>query len=566
MTGLSRVVLRAALAVLCVGNTLGAPRRATTIYVDGAAGSDAWSGLCATWDGDACGPKATIQAGIDAAENGDTVIIADGTYTGTGNRDLTFGGRLITVRSANGPENCIINCQGSVLDPHRGFDFGNGETRAAVLDGVTVANGYVYYDNGGAISCLDSSPSIVNCVFANDTVSIGSGAGCYSSGGSPLISACRFDDCDNESDGWYDVYGGGIYCIGGAPEVVDNFFIGCHFDVFCTSGGGAIACKDATIVIRGNTMVKCGGHGAGGAIWAYNCQVDIRQNTIMNCGGYHYGGGIALWNSNGQIFQNLIADNMVDHMRGGGLYICGGSVDIVACTIANNFLDSPDGEGGGVCAYSAAVVKIRNSILWGNRVTYRDEQIFLADSAVATASYCDIEDGWAGNGNIAYDPDFFDADGPDNDPYTWADNDYRLYAYSPCIDAGSNVLPLRDVYDLDADGCVTDPWPVDLEGHARYHDDPVRPDTGQGAAPIVDLGCYERLADATLPPGPCPGDMNCDGVVGYGDIDPLVLALAGSAAYQAVYPDCEWLSADCNNDGTVNYTDIDVFIALLTGP
>ena len=53
----------------------------------------------------------TIQAGMDAAMNGDEVVVADGIYTGDGNRDLDFGGKLITVRSANGPDNCIIDCE-----------------------------------------------------------------------------------------------------------------------------------------------------------------------------------------------------------------------------------------------------------------------------------------------------------------------------------------------------------------------------------------------------------------------------------------------------------------------
>ena len=61
------------------------------------------------------------------------------------------------------------------------------------------------------------------------------------------------------------------------------------------------------------------------------------------------------------------------------------------------------------------------------------------------------------------------------------------------------------------------------------------------------------------------GDLNCDGVVNYGDIDPFVLALTGQAAYEAWYPNCRWLNADCNNDGTVDYADIDAFVAVLSG-
>ena len=71
----------------------------------------------------------------------------------------------------------------------------------------------------------------------------------------------------------------------------------------------------------------------------------------------------------------------------------------------------------------------------------------------------------------------------------------------------------------------------------------------------------------TCTPTPCycRGDMNCDGVINYGDINPFVLALNGYPEYHAQYPNCDYLNADCNADGYVSYADINPFVQLLSG-
>ncbi len=59
------------------------------------------------------------------------------------------------------------------------------------------------------------------------------------------------------------------------------------------------------------------------------------------------------------------------------------------------------------------------------------------------------------------------------------------------------------------------------------------------------------------------GDLNCDGVVDFDDINPFVLALVNPAGYEAHYPACSWLNADINRDGLVNFDDINPFVACL---
>src|SRR5579864_9486179 len=81
------------------------------------------------------GDQATIQAAIDAAVNGDTVLVSDGTYT----ENIDFKGKAITVKSLNGASVTIIdgNAVNTVVT------FQSQETAASVLDGFTIRNGAI---------------------------------------------------------------------------------------------------------------------------------------------------------------------------------------------------------------------------------------------------------------------------------------------------------------------------------------------------------------------------------------------------------------------------------------
>ena len=150
------------------------------------------------------GEYKTIQAGIDAASSGDTVIVADGIYTGEGNRDIDFKGKGITVMSKFGPQNCVIDCQGIDTEPHRGFYLHCGEDANSVIDGFTITGGWAY--GGGAIKCVEVSPTIANCIIKSNTaMSRGGGISC--SGGSPTISDCTISSNSARWEG----LGGGVY-------------------------------------------------------------------------------------------------------------------------------------------------------------------------------------------------------------------------------------------------------------------------------------------------------------------------------------------------------------------
>ena len=224
----------------------------------------------------------TIQSAIDAAADGDSVIIADGLYTGMGNRNLTFAGKAITVRSANGPANCIIDCQASPEHPARGFHFNSGETSASVLDGLTITGGDTLPGaiadqfNGGAILCNNfSSPTVKNCAITGNNAACWGGSFCCTNA-SPMVVNCSFIDNTVGDDGgaffaWLDSH----------PTLVNCLFAG----NVSTSTGGAIT----TFGGGASTIINCtitdNEAPWGGGIYGFNTTVInsiVWNNTASN--------------------------------------------------------------------------------------------------------------------------------------------------------------------------------------------------------------------------------------------------------------------------------------------
>jgi hypothetical protein len=144
---------------------------------------------------DGSGEYPTIQAAIDASVDGDTIELLDGTFFGDGNRDLHTDGKAITLRSQSGnAETCVIDCQGSAANPHRGFLFDAGETNATVVAGLGIRGGYAG-ENGGGICALACAPTIRGCVFRENTARESGGgialSSVYDPGLQPLMERCR---------------------------------------------------------------------------------------------------------------------------------------------------------------------------------------------------------------------------------------------------------------------------------------------------------------------------------------------------------------------------------------
>jgi hypothetical protein len=123
----------------------------------------------------------TIQAGINAANNGDTVLVAPGKYV----ENITFSGKAITVTSAKGSKVTVID--GNAAAPVAAFI--TKEDTHSVLNGFTLQNGvgtFAFGYEGGGISISNASPTVTNNVIENNTASSGGGIG--SSFGSPAIT------------------------------------------------------------------------------------------------------------------------------------------------------------------------------------------------------------------------------------------------------------------------------------------------------------------------------------------------------------------------------------------
>lgn len=117
---------------------------------------------------DGMGDFATIQEAIDGANNGDTILLTDGTFGGTGNTNVSFFGKAVTVRSLHGnPRNCIVDCEGVA----RGFRFAAGEGHDSQLAWITIRNGS--YGSGAGVYVSSSSPTIHGVIFENNSAQTG---------------------------------------------------------------------------------------------------------------------------------------------------------------------------------------------------------------------------------------------------------------------------------------------------------------------------------------------------------------------------------------------------------
>ena len=214
----------------------------------------------------------TIQEAINAAVNGDTVLVAPGTYL----ENINFLGKAITVAGAKGPRVTIID--GNKKDSV--FIFDHKETTTSVLRGFTIQNGYATtYITGGGISMRFSSAATIteNIIVASKACL---GGGIYGQGGTPLIAKNVINEnsaanCGGGSGGGIEL--GAVF----GPQIISNVI---ENNTAPTGGGGGVTLEGlfAPAIVSNNIIRENHAGGQGGGIYAFNSDYAlVIQNLIV---------------------------------------------------------------------------------------------------------------------------------------------------------------------------------------------------------------------------------------------------------------------------------------------
>ncbi len=331
----------------------------------------------------------TIQQGIDASLDGDTVLVQPGTYIENINfsaRNIVVGSLFLTTGDASYISSTIIdgNSWGSVVI----FEY--GEDSRAVIAGFTIQNGFSY--NGGGIYCSYSSPGIRS-------------------------NSIRDNVASNE--------GGGIYCHYSDSHISGNFIFGNQVFPQYSSGGG-IHCRNSNVLISDNVISQNSTTHIGGGIYCEGEELTITSNVISGNIALSGGGGIYCTADAAMITYNVIHGNTSEYM-GGGIISAFGDPAIINNTVTQNLAV----EGGGIYCYESNPV-ILNCICWADSASGQVSEIFLDGGSQPDVTYCDVQGGWDGEGNIDCDPEFCD---PEN-------GNFYLQESSCCIGAGEGGVDI----------------------------------------------------------------------------------------------------------------------------
>ncbi len=347
-------------------------------------------------------PFCTIQQGIDAAHDGDRVLVAPGSYL----ERIDFLGKAIAVVASEGPSRTAIERE-YPFHGTLGAVFQNGEGPDSVLDGFTIARHADFY--GGAVQCTGSSPTIVRNVIRDN---LSHGILCEDSPDVRILSNVISDNS---------LYG---------PSL---------------TGTGVLA-RDSTLRIAGNVILDNyldSNTGFGAGVYLEDCTAAVENNLIAENRAVYLGG------SGGN--------------RGGGLHAFRSNVVLRGNTFTKN-LASPtqyvSGEGGAIASVQSEL-RISGTILWNDAAPHvfgpgEEGPEIWAENSFVHVDHSDVQGGTAeivatggalewGDGNLDTEPAFVDS----------AASNYHLSAVSPLIEMGPPAQASKGI-DVDADPRVLD--------------------------------------------------------------------------------------------------------------
>ena len=298
-----------------------------------------------TWvvDDDGKADFDNIQAAVDAAIDGDEIIVAPGTYTSTEDEVVNMRGKEIWLHSSGGAEVTIINGQGK----RRGLYCVNAETSNTIIEGFMITSCNTYNDNGGGMFNGNSNPTLKDCTFTNNT-SNDNGGGMFNTNSSPTLIRCTFMDNHAVSDA-----GGMWNGENSSPTLEDCSFTN---NTSGDSGGGMRNRNDSNPTLMNCTFTGNTAENDGGGMYNTYCSPILTDTTVCgNTPNQIYGD----WIDNG---GNTIADECPEcpDINGDG-YV--NVTDLLAVIDQWELTDSPaDVTGDGIVNVSDLLLIISN---WG---------------------------------------------------------------------------------------------------------------------------------------------------------------------------------------------------------
>ncbi|NLH17759.1 MAG: hypothetical protein GX455_14370, partial [Phycisphaerae bacterium] len=358
---------------------------------------------------------ATIQEAIDAAVDGDEVVVGPGTYAGDGNRDLNPGGKAIVIRSYLGAEVTIIDCGGQA----RGFFLRTNEGPGTVIRGFTIRNGTAPVGDdvlaagrgGGILMMADCQAVVEDCIIERCQAEA-EGAGICFSGGDSIDAV---DPSGDPNDPDYDPGDPGLP---NDEDLIPQARLANCVIQNCVSGtnGAAVYIQEAAPVIVNCQILSCRAEG-GAAIYSMGIADQEVHPAVINC--------LIIMN------QSFAGNGVITAQDS--------SPTIQLCTLTRNMM-----SGGIFALTETSVPQIDHCILDGN-----GDEVSGCTANVSCVTDLDFDS--IGQGNIYDDPIFIA--GPQGDYYLSQELGNQPDAqWSPCVDVGQiGLFMLQMQYGLSAD-------------------------------------------------------------------------------------------------------------------